>query len=251
MDMKKLGSLIVLFVLLFGFGCGDDDDDGSAGSGASADSGTAGNGGMDAGSSGTGGAAGEGGTGGTEPMDASLDGGAPAPTLADLQGTWVGPCYETQDGDNQRAVLTFDGDKAVMQLELYGQNNPTCQDVLLSIDMEMTASVGGPALLQAGAYRLDVEITKVEATMHSAEAVDYANSQGLFGYTDWVLDVPKDVAGKEFAPSDVDAGTGGEAAPAVGTTTFLNFALNDAKDRLRMSDMGSRGQLSTDEYVKQ
>ncbi len=255
--MKKLGILAAVLVLLLGIGCGDDDDDGSGGSGGSDDagaseSGSGGSGGMDAGTSGTGGESGTGGNAGTagaEPMDAGEDGGAPPPTLADLQGTWVGPCYE-DSGDFRRAVLEFDGNSATMILEFYGESGSTCEEVVLSIAMEMDVSVGGQVPQQPGVYTLNVEITGVEAAMSNADAVTYANTEGLFGYTDWELDVPKDVEGREFAPSDADAGAG-DALPEAGTQTQLFFALNATKDRLRISDMGSGGGLSREEYVKQ
>ena len=184
-------------------------------------------------------------------MDAGQDGGVPPPTLADLQGTWLGPCFEDAgEGDFRRAFLEFENNRATMTLGFYGENNPTCENVLFTIFMEIEISIGGEVPGQPGVYWLNVQITGVKATMNNANAVTYANSEGLFGFTDWELDVAKDVAGREFAASDADAGTG-EVLPEVGSQTVMYFWLNPTKDRLRISDMSSGGGLSSEEYVKQ
>jgi hypothetical protein len=233
--------------LLFGVGCGDDDDDGSAGAGGE-DAGAAGSGGMDAGSSGTGGTAV---TDGAEPNDSARDGGEPLPpTLADLEGTWQGPCV-LQDGDYRRVTLVFSEAIAFMRMEFFGANNPFCQNVVFTIDMEMMVSVGDPAPGVQGAYHMNIEFTAVTAIMNMAEMVTYANEQGLAGYTDWELGVARDVAGRALASSDADAGTSGEPLPEAGTTAQLNFRLNEAKDRLYVSEFGGNGALGLVPYVKQ
>jgi hypothetical protein len=250
--MKRLGILIALAILWFGIGCGDDDDDGSAGSAGSADSGAAGSGGMDAGTSGTGGeggAAGESGSGGSEPMDASQDGGPPAPTLSDLEGTWQGPCY-LENGEYKRVTLVFSGNTLTTQLELYGANDFTCQNLVLTVATEMDVSLAGPSASEAGAYQLDLVVREVTATMNVAEAVTYANTQGIGGYTDWELGVAKDVAGMDLSQTDMDAGTSGEALPEEGDSSLLNFVLNDARNQLRISAFGG-GPVSGVVYAKQ
>lgn len=246
--MKKLGILMALVVLLFGIGCGDDDDDGSAGSSGSADSGAAGSGGMDAGTSGTGGTAGESGSGGSEPMDASQDGGPPPPTLSDLEGTWQGPCY-LENGEYKRVTLVFSGNTLTTQLELYGANDFACQNLVLTVATEMDVSLAGPSA-EAGAYQLDLVVREVTATMNVEEAVTYANTQGIGGYTDWELGVPKDVAGMDLSQTDMDAGTSGEVLPEEGDPASLNFVLNDARNQLRISAFGG-GPVSGVVYTKQ
>ena len=252
--MKKLGVLAAILVLLLGIGCGDDDDDGSSSRDRDTEP-SAGSGGsdrMDGGTSGRGGeddAGGGGGAGGAEPIDGGQDAaGATPPTLADLQGTWLGPCYQ-QDGDYWRAVQHFEGNRATMTLAYYGENNPICQNAVLSIVLQAVVSIGPPIWFLPGVYRLDAVITGVVAAMNTAGAVAYANAEGLFGYTDWELNAIKDVAGREFASSNTDAGVG-DPLPKVGDQFWMNFTLNDAKDRLRISDMSGGGWLS-DEYVKQ
>jgi hypothetical protein len=266
--MKKLGIPVALFILIFGFACGDDDDDGSGGSAGGADSdAAAGSGGMDGGTSGTGGASGEGGASGSAgegPMDSGQDGGPPAPTMEDLQGTWRGPCF-TQNGSDRRVNLVFSGNAMTIQMEMYGSSNASCDNPLIAIAMEMDVALTGPSLLNPGAHQLGGTITGITATMNNADAVTYANAAGIFGITDWEVGESRDVAGMAFEPPDAgagtdsdagavpDAGTGGDALPEVGSPIQLDFMFtSSARDRLRISDLGGGGGgLGIEEYVKQ
>jgi hypothetical protein len=244
--MRRLGVFFFVFFLSFGPGCGDDDDGGAGGSGgdASVMDGASGTGGA-GGTSGTDGAGGEGGaagggTGGIEPMDSGLDGSQETPpTMADLQGTWQGPCVQ-EGGGYQRIILVFSGNTLTMHLEFHGE--ATCNGAVLRVEMEMSVAIAGPAGPQApGAHRLAIEVTSVTGTITNADMVDAANQMQLFEYTDWQANVPRDVSGRPFEPVPDDAGAGGDGLPPVGSQGQLLFRLNPAKDQLQISDIGGGG----------
>jgi hypothetical protein len=246
--MREIAVLAVVLSFMIGCGCGDDEegtveDGGTVDSQARMDSatdkdvGTSSEGGMDA-------------TNGQR-IDTGFDAGIaqPPPILRDLNGTWFGPCYE-YDGEQVSITLIFSDETMNFQLGFY--DDVICQNRVMFIDTEMAVFIPEPpeSPQVRGAYRLAFEVKAVTATVTDEEAVDIVNAAELFGYSGWKLDEPKAIDGRDFAPSDSDAGADGSHLPEIGDQGEFVFGLNLTGNQLQISDLGV-GSLPTDTYAKQ
>jgi hypothetical protein len=246
--VREITVLAMVLSFIVGCGCGDDEegtvkDSGTVDSQASMDSATD----KDVGTTS------EGGTDATngQRIDTGFDVGMaqPPPTLQDLNGTWFGPCYEL-DGEQVSITLIFSGETMNFQLGFY--DDAICQNRVMFIDTEMAVYIPEPpeSPQVPGAYRLAFEVKAVTGTVTDAEAVDIVNKAELFGYSDWKLDEPKAIDGRDFAPSDNDAGADGSHLPEIGDQGEFVFGLNVSGNQLQISDLGA-GSLPTDTYTKQ
>ncbi|MBN1656731.1 MAG: hypothetical protein JXA30_23360 [Deltaproteobacteria bacterium] len=247
--MKKIG--VYLAMVLFAVGCGCDDDadiafeDGGTNDGdAGTDAGDAGREIADAARSGMDGSS-------LPQIDSGLDvySEQRAPTLQDLEGTWIGSCV-VQDGEYVNVALVFSGGD--MNILMNFSDGPTCQNSLMVIDIALSVSIPEPASSPQvrGAYRLSFEVRAVTAEVVDEDAMQIANSAKLFGYSDWQLDTPKEVDGRVFQPSENDAGVEADVLPEIGEEGEFLFRLSISGNDLQISDLSGSSPL-TDIYVKQ
>jgi len=247
--MREITLAAMVLCIVVGFGCGGDteetlSDSGEGDNQESTDSGTTeedvgtdSDSGMDANNG--------------QQVEAGFDAAftQPPPTLQDLNGTWIGPCYGL-DGENLSIALIFSEDKMNSQIGFYG--NAACQNRLMFIDIEMLVSIPEPPESSEApdAYRLAFEVESVIGMVTVEEAVDIANDAELFGYSDWNVDEPKEIDGRDFGPSDDDAGASGGHLPEIGDRGEFVFKLNVFGNQLRIVDLGG-GSLPTHIYTKQ
>lgn len=167
--------------------CGDDDDGastGGAGSGGSAGSGEAGGG--------EGGSGGVGGEGGSAGLDATE-------LVQALQGTWKSGCREDPSDPQSSEIETFtlEGNEVTVNLENFGDSS--CGTVLFKVEFKGTIEVGDPVQGMADTFEVDFPLASFTLTMVNADAVDFANQIGFFDFTDWELNTPKDLFGRDLS----------------------------------------------------
>lgn len=121
-----------------------------------------------------------------------------ASSKVSIDGRWARPCTgqskETlvYDGKSFRSTISFfDGD---------------CSNHVATMEIRGTYEVGESVETPAGATRARFEVKALTLAMHSEEGVAGANRNALLGATDWVLDEPKDMLGKEFSGCTMNLG---------------------------------------------
>lgn len=137
----------------------------------------------------------------------SDSGDAAAPTVTALDGTWKSDCIEEGDGWYFTATMSNTAGSGTSTIARYW-SQPKCLYPTSSV-VTTRSFVLGAKLAAVDAYAIDYTYEKVEATIKDQEIVDAANNDSGYGYTDWVIDVAKDVTGKAYndeATAEVAAG---------------------------------------------
>ena len=127
-----------------------------------------------------------------------------------LGGTWTTDCLGPNvDGEYSIGSDTYIGDTLTFSEVFYG-NDASCTNKSLVINSNGKVKLGESYVLTTGetVHNLDYTDAAFTATPKSSGTVTALNSISFCGYTDWVIDVSKDMIGCDLnndAISDVEA----------------------------------------------
>jgi len=118
----------------------------------------------------------------------------------ELAGTWSTACIskERDSGEIEsysKKTLVFTEASMTTEMSDYDNTDTTCAGTpLYSINETNTFTVGADVTTPAGAKILDWTPSKVEATIKTAGAVNQFNGNAQCGFSDWTINVAKDVS---------------------------------------------------------
>ena len=120
----------------------------------------------------------------------------PCKASTELEGIWQDTCQQVvQDGDlkNQIATFIFSGDTAKIERVDYQDKN--CSTKFSSLVLTSTFTISGKSNSIPGAKNLDYTVISVEAIFHNKAGVNLVNKMNFCGYSDWQVNVTKDITG--------------------------------------------------------
>lgn len=149
---------------------------------------------------------------------------------ANLLGTWLLSCQQT----SFTTELVVDATSYDATTTTY--TDGTCVDPLFTDVYSNTYLTGQSVTSTNGlpATELDVTLTTVERTLHTDIMVMGYNASTSCGYSDWEIDVPKDITGRDcgsFASGCTSDSTS-TVCDAAGTTTYTIYGVNDTGTQL-------------------
>lgn len=109
----------------------------------------------------------------------------------ELNGAWSTGCMD-DDGTQGNYTYTFSDDSFTGVMTNY--NDAECKQGILTFAIQ-ASYVGGTEAPRAPAKIFDATVVSVTATLHDARYVDYFNQSTVCGFSDWALDVAKDLTG--------------------------------------------------------
>jgi hypothetical protein len=81
-----------------------------------------------------------------------------------------------------------------------GATMPSLPEVEYSLTL--TYKKGGPVIVPFGARKIDYTQISFTTTLFTPDMVTFSNDNSMYGYTDWQLNVAKDISGREAFPGD-------------------------------------------------
>lgn len=114
----------------------------------------------------------------------------------ELEGVWKDSCQQVkQDGDlkNQISTFTFSGDTVTIERVDYLDEN--CNTKSSTLILNGTFTTSGESDIIPGVKNIDYTIISIQAKFQSSFGVDYVNDLKFCGYSDWKLNVTKDITG--------------------------------------------------------
>ena len=107
----------------------------------------------------------------------------------------------------------------------------TCATLMMTVDLTASSIVGSEITIDSGetVTEFDLIFTAASFTPKSATAVSDFNSTSMCGYTDWVLDVAKDVSAK----LGLTQACGG---PTLDEAIYTIYYLSNANTNLQLGD---------------
>ena len=124
----------------------------------------------------------------------SSGGGSPAFVSA-AEGIWLQNCFlDVDDGDYRRDALLIDGRNFTVTQHSFSDD--ACANASQSIAVAGTFEENGPEVdtTRGPATAIDLTITNLVLTFHTAALVDSANNSALCDVTNWSVDVSVDVS---------------------------------------------------------
>jgi hypothetical protein len=108
-----------------------------------------------------------------------------APSVDDLVGgRWKTKCV----GDGEKTFVTFNESDFVLEKFLY--LDASCTEIGITVTTEQTYSLDE--------NNLDSVLVTAVASLNNDSDVFDANDMGIWGYTDWEINVEKDIVGRRF-----------------------------------------------------
>ncbi len=107
----------------------------------------------------------------------------------DLTGTYASDCLL-----GVKLIRKFVGDVQTLSINYYSDN--ACGELIMQDTTSATFKIGDAMPGMTNTYKIDFTQTSLCRTPKTAAVVAEANSKSGFGYNDWTIDVPKDIAGR-------------------------------------------------------
>lgn len=120
------------------------------------------------------------------PPTTTYTSGTPSPV-----GTWASACLITGMNSSYRFSATFSD--TIFAVTGNDYDDTTCTHLTLLEQRTSTYTVTGAATIPAGSYKINFTLIAHTQTPKTADMVTARNSQAQFGFTNWVLDQPKDL----------------------------------------------------------
>jgi len=114
----------------------------------------------------------------------------------ELEGIWQDTCQQVlQDGDlkNQIATFIFSGD--TVKIERIDYQDKNCNTKFSSLILTCTFIISGESDIIPGAKNLDYTVISVAAKFHQKVGVNLVNQMNFCGYSDWQVNITKDITG--------------------------------------------------------
>jgi hypothetical protein len=126
---------------------------------------------------------------------AQAAGGTAATTII---GTWATDCAQNASTSSTSSTsaenqVTFTATNLTLDTNAY--LDAGCTQPSTTISLASTYVLSGSSTAVSGAQQLDVTPTTATLTIHDADSVQAANSQKLYGYSNWVAEQPQDITG--------------------------------------------------------
>lgn len=140
----------------------------------------------------------------------SCNSGSPAENNPDksssLEGTWAEPVFVsdnsgidntagTADDEWRKNVVTFSGNN--VEHTMLRAKGPDLFNLVntLKLTLKYTFTTGDTVTVPADAKKIDMTQVSATVTLVDGDTVTWANTVNLCGYSDWELNIPKDIAG--------------------------------------------------------
>ena len=150
----------------------------------------------------------------------------------ELEGTWVDNEFVyakggedeikgTDDDEWWKSKLVVEGDEYVFELDIaYGLTQPTLSEIRITVseNFELTGSADIPV----GAKKMDSVQNAMTCTLLSEDQVAVFNMYAICGYTDWEVNIPKNIAGVAFSSEE-------EPQPENGSKGYEIYQIIDGK----------------------
>lgn len=118
-----------------------------------------------------------------------------------LKGTWEGKCSVGEDGKIFKQTVFITDNELVTNTNGYDDNDLNCQTILGLWEHRYNLTFGDEITTIDGqaANNIDLEFVTSTHTMKTQAVTDFWNAQqgGFCGKSDWVLDEPFEITGKE------------------------------------------------------
>ena len=115
-----------------------------------------------------------------------------------LNGSWSSGCVMLKEDEYLLHHKIFIGDKLSEALVYYTAEGCSEKDAIISLRSEATVKVGDPVSDAEGAVKIDESNRETHLTLLTEDAVLRINgdSSSNYGFTDWVLNIEKNITGK-------------------------------------------------------
>ena len=156
-------------------------------------------------------------------------------SASELEGVWQTECLvlttDLTASTYFKIFATYTGNTEKVDQVIYSSDN--CSVSTQSTTQTSTFTIGDALTTIAGAKKIDSVTQTLTLMLKDAASVTAANTAPLYyGYSDWVLNTSKDIAGKKATDSD-------EAENAVGVINYDIFKIDGTKLSLGDNDTGT------------
>ena len=177
----------------------------------------------------------------------SDDSSSSSTSTTELEGTWLSSCY-SGTGFYYISTVTVSGTSFVLKHE--GHNDSNCStDNYTHLWTYSSLSIGDGVTYESGtktgAY-FSMILSSVTETMNSSYDATYANNNSYCGYSDWELNVAKDISGKTCVGTTIISAN----------TKLLSLYKNESSNTIRLGSFniesdGYPSSVSSLDYTKQ
>ncbi len=130
-----------------------------------------------------------------------------------FDGMWNSSCYsQTAQGQTQYGLDKMVINDTTMTVDSTIYTDATCQSQgIATVHTGAALALNTDSSAPTGAEDADLTLTTLTLTFHDAQYIGYLNSEQFCGYSDWALEQPQDVMGKDC---------GGQTMPSDNTVTY-------------------------------
>ena len=113
-----------------------------------------------------------------------------------IGGTWQGPCQQVvQDGEVKHQKTTFNYLGDTVKIERIDYQDENCNIKSSSLVFTGTYAIHRMSTTLPGVKDIDYTVKSITATFHTMAAVNKVNQMKLLGYSDWQVNVTRDITG--------------------------------------------------------
>ena len=174
-------------------------------------------------------------------------------TTTELEGTWVSTCYSYSYYRSTTFYYIYtvvvSGSNVTWKEEAHNDSNCSSDNYTRDWTYSNGLSIGDAVTFESGTKtgaKFTLTMSGVTETLNNSYEVTLANNNSFCGYSDWELNVAKDVAGKNCGPNDWDS---------VGTKR-LSIYKNESSTTIKFGDFnlessGYPSGINSNVYTKQ
>jgi hypothetical protein len=107
-------------------------------------------------------------------------------------GDWKGECH-----DSMRFLHHHDGRNRIVTMQLF--SDQSCEHMIAFYKSHSSYRISS-----TGIGNIDFTIKDLVFTVTDQTTANYYSKYGFFGFTDWKVNIPRNVAGLYFVPTDKD-----------------------------------------------
>ena len=174
-------------------------------------------------------------------------------TTTELEGTWVSTCYSYSYYRSTTFYYIYtvvvSGSNVTWKEEAHNDSNCSSDNYTRDWTYSNGLSIGDAVTFESGTKtgaKFTLTMSGVTETLNNSYEVTLANNNSFCGYSDWELNVAKDVAGKTCGPNDWDS---------VGTKRLSAYK-NESSTTIKFGDFnlessGYPSGINSNVYTKQ
>ena len=133
-------------------------------------------------------------------------------TTTELEGTWVSTCYSYSYYRSTTFyyidTVVVSGSNVTWKEEAHNDSNCSSDNYTRDWTYSNGLSIGDAVTFESGTKtgaKFTLTMSGLTETLNNSYEVTLANNNSFCGYSDWELNVAKDVAGKTCGPNDWDS----------------------------------------------